>query len=209
MGLISFTHQSSLCEGVINCIWPFGNFSKMVWNMLKKEKSVFSITYLLYVKLRCFGFWPFSITFNKAMGTLNSTVRVTVYDRLWSFIAFAIYIILGYWVIGTFREFEKLNLSLIEIVLNNIVMISDTLVALLCIIMDMVNRNNLWEIITTFSEFDEVVKIYIILLARQEFDSIFFPFLFRWKDMAINSILIHTENGCCGQWQQLYSPHMR
>lgn len=129
---------------------------KMFWKSRRHENTVIALTSWLYLIVRFFGLWSFTIESNatvvKSKG--ECAVCIKLLDWLWAVITFSYYCISTVIQIGAIAKFQELNSTLIEIVINNVTIVSDILIALLCIIMDIVNRKRLWKMILIFHEFD-------------------------------------------------------
>lgn len=126
----------------------------------RHENTVIALTSWLYLVVRIFGFWPFTIEFN-ASGVKNrgSTVCIKPFDWLWFVVTSCYYLISTIILLGNLVEFQRFYLSLIEIVISNVTVVSDITIALLCCIMDMINRKRLWRTILIFHDFDEEVML--------------------------------------------------
>lgn len=138
----------------------------MVWNSRPSNgNDFFSLASLFYVMIRVFGFWPFSIEFigrvtNKK---IQSVVCVKLHDWIWLILSLAIYVVLIIVVVFNMnlaaqdRNTTEKSTT-VEAIISDIAIVSGILVVIFSIIMDMINRKDLWHIITIFNEFDEEVK---------------------------------------------------
>lgn len=129
---------------------------KMMWNARPPKNNAFSSILKIFVIARCFGFCPFSIP---TKGKLKeNTICVKKIDWLWFIVSLSIYISFMVFVIVKYKHRDITELSIMEFILNRIALLGDNSIALMCIVMDMINRKMLWKILTTFSEFDDEVK---------------------------------------------------
>lgn len=132
----------------------------------RHENTVIALTFWLYLFVRIFGFWPFTIKFNA--NNRGSAVRIKSFDWFWFVVTTCYYFmsISTIILIGTLTKFQRLNSSLIEIVISNVTIVSDITIALVCSIMDMINRKQLWRTILAYHDFDqEVMKFLDVLKA--------------------------------------------
>lgn len=177
----------------------------MIWkNRQSIGGDIYSLTSWLHIVNRLFGFWPFTIEFNTrgANNRNQSFVCVKAWDWIWFVLSLVIYgsfnIILINMALNA-QDTPDLYLAsgskLIEIVIANITTLCSILVGFLSIIMDMINRTDIWWIINTFNEFDEEVKFYIRINRSSWDKSVFIPD-FRWRNWDTNLITIITRNGC-------------
>lgn len=141
--------------------------------MVSKNRSsnggdVFSVASWLHVLSRAFGFWPFSIKFStKGGGCANRKIESIVYvkarDWIWFTLFVAVYIILNIVLISVDLTATDLNSSndsgSIEATITYVAMISSISVSVYSLIMGMINREDIWRIITTFNYFDNEVKV--------------------------------------------------
>lgn len=177
----------------------------MIWkNLSLKNSDIFSLTSWIYVMARVIGYWPFSVKFNKRFGNTNmkSVVNVKLRDFIWYMLSIIIAVIpISFPLIAMIARDDTRNVALhtrfIELLVGNISLMLSTLSALFCLIMDMINRNDIWQIITIYKEFDEEVNIYVYIDIhmngiKNKFDR---SYGFRWTNLDTNLITIINENG--------------
>lgn len=137
----------------------------MIWrNRPSNGGGVFSLTSWLYVINRVFGCWPFSIEFivRGSNKTVQSVVCVKSRDWIWFILALVIRVlicnaILVSTILTTLNIRSSTGSRYIGIIINNVTSVSWVLAMLFSIIMDMINRKDIWRIITLLHEFDEEV----------------------------------------------------
>lgn len=123
----------------------------MFWKDYRKRNDIFSLTLLVYVTARVFGFWPFSIEFDAKCQ--KSHTKVTKLDYMWFIVTLAFYCV-GI-RFATYNPFPSAEFSFTEVALNQLTQLVNILIIVLCIVMDMVNRNILWKIIVKLKIFDD------------------------------------------------------
>lgn len=128
----------------------------MIWKDCRRADNIFSITLWAYVIARVFGNWPFSIEFNARNG--SSRVRVTKIDFAWFLLSLCIYASFNWFAV--FDQLGHHEASLVEVTVSQISQIIIILVAMLSIIMDLINRNVIWQMVLTFHAFDEEVRVF-------------------------------------------------
>lgn len=125
----------------------------MIWKYCHRADNIFSITIWIYMIARALGNWPFSIEFNAKNG--SSRVRVSKLDFAWFVLSLCIYASFNRF--STFEQSGHIKSSFVEYLVSLISQISSILVAMLSIIMDLMNRNVIWQMILSFHAFDEEV----------------------------------------------------
>lgn len=135
-------------------------------DLTSKRDNIFSLTSWLHVMVRVFGYWPFSIKFSTAGANekTHSYVCIKGSDWLWFIVSIVILVLLSsLLIIVIIKANQNTNskAKLIEGIIGNITVLSFTLVGLFSVIMDMINRNDLWKTISIFYDFDEEVGKYV------------------------------------------------
>lgn len=127
---------------------------KMVWNRNHPTNGIFSIILIIYRLLRAFGLLAFSIDYDEKQKFTK--VHQTVFDWVWLIIA-----IITNALLMSFNALNKLNEELpskMEKMGNILLPIGGCAITIFSIIMDMVNRKDIWKIVTTLNEVDEEVN---------------------------------------------------
>lgn len=127
----------------------------MIWHKRDKRNDIFSLTLWVYVMARVFGFWPFTIRFDENRN--KPIVCVTKFDYAWFCMSIVFYIMFIHFAVMDHSGHIDQKFTFIEVSLNKMTTLNHILVALLCIILDMVNREVLWKIILKFKAFDDEV----------------------------------------------------
>lgn len=134
----------------------------MLWSKREKKTDIISLTRWVYVMARLFGYWPFTIEFDRSKRPI---VCVTKLDYIWFYLSIIFYTIAIRFALNDLTNHLNQQFTLIEIALNKMTTLNHILVTLLCIILDMANREVLWKIILKFKAFDdEVCAIHFILI---------------------------------------------
>lgn len=120
----------------------------------RSKNDVISLMLWLYGLSRICGNWPFSIEFKRKREL--SRVRVTFVDWLWFVVAFAYYGSIVWF--GIINNFSAVVLSSFELFLSQAMQLSSMAIVTLSLILDMINRNTLWNIVVQFYVFDEEVS---------------------------------------------------
>lgn len=128
----------------------------MLWSWTKShsKNEVFSIIRWVYVFSRVFGFFPFSVVYDKKRQ--SSKVQVAIWDAAWFIIAILIYV--GIVAHSYCHEYNELPKSFIQRLTAFLTLTASCAIAIYGNLMDMVNRKDIWKIITNFHEFDEMVS---------------------------------------------------
>lgn len=139
----------------------------MIWKGCQRRNDIFSLTLWVYVLARMCGFWPFSMSF-KAKNR-SSRVKVTIFDVIWFVFALVFYSVsLRIVTNNPMQDSVEMEVSFTEVALNQLAQYAQIFIILLCIVLDMVNRNVLWNIILKFKSFDdEMVSMGRLLNYRQ------------------------------------------
>lgn len=125
-------------------------------NIHMPHNDVFFSTFWIYVIARYFGFCPFSIE-KKCNKPKEYLVRVKPFDCCWFFVSILMNI--AFMTIGIFKFTARMvtGFEYIEIILSQVTFMSENLIAIMCIVLDMANRRMLLKIITTLNDFDNEV----------------------------------------------------
>lgn len=125
----------------------------MAWNRNHPTNGIFSIILIIYRLLRTFGLLAFSIDYDEKQKFTK--VHQTVFDWVWLIIA-----IITNALLMTFNALNKLNEELPSKMekMGNILLPISCAITIFSIIMDMVNRKDIWKIVTTLNEVDEKVN---------------------------------------------------
>lgn len=84
-------------------------------------------------------------------------ISIEIWDLFRAIIMFLIYLFAAYNLLARYDFLKPFNFSRIESVLIQWTMASFAIIAIITICMDLINRNLLWKIISTFNSFDEQV----------------------------------------------------
>lgn len=126
----------------------------MIWKNRPNGNNVFSVTLRLYIFARIFGYWPFSVHFNESQR--SSKVYLTILDWLWVIIAISLYIASSQ--MTSFQHSIYDNFSFIATFVSRMIEISDIIFTIISILLDLINRRRIWNLIVSYSEFDEEVR---------------------------------------------------
>lgn len=130
---------------------------KMFWQDWRRKNNIFSLTLWIYLLSKLYGNWSFSIEFDAKRH--SSRVRVTPLDWLRFIFNLIFYINCTRYII---HEDAEKNLSTkLEVSITQFAQLISLLVLILSIVLDMINRNALWNIILKFDEFDLEVSVNI------------------------------------------------
>lgn len=108
--------------------------------------------------VRILGYWPFSTA--GANKNIHSYFYIKGCDWFWFIVSIVILVLLScIFIIVIVKANQNMNsqAKLIEGIIGNITVLSFTLVGLFYIIIDMINRYDLWKTISIFYDFDEEV----------------------------------------------------
>lgn len=125
----------------------------MFWKNYAKNNDVFSIALWVYIYLRIFGLWPFSVQFDRK--NRSSSIHVTKLDLLWIVAAVAVYLIFLY--IYEFFNNSPTSFSFIIVRLSKITQLCDFIIVIFSIFLDLINRHRIWQLILNFNDFDQEV----------------------------------------------------
>lgn len=178
----------------------------MIWkNRPSNGNDIFLLVSWFYLINRVFGVWPFSIEFSRrgANKKIQSVVCVKFWDWIWFILSLAIYVLLIIVILNemnlTGQGVERPNVPrYLEVLINNVAVTSDIVATLFAIIMDMINRKDIWKIITTFNDFDE--EVYVCTVNRKEEGQNLSIGSFRCRNWDTDLIIIITRSGY--SWQQ-------
>lgn len=134
----------------------------MIWKGRPyKDNNFLSLVSLLHIVIRIFGYWPFSLQFSARGGGANKKIHSQPRDWIWFVLSLVIRILLSNAaIIGRILTTQKITGSrFIQIMIANVTEVNWVLVMLFSMIMDMINRKDIWKIINTFNEFDEEVSV--------------------------------------------------
>lgn len=120
----------------------------------RKANSVFSVAFPIYVISRIFGFLPFSLAYDRKLRT--TIVRVTVFDIIWLCLSLLLHIFffIFNWIAD---QQSQVTDSRILIISGRLTLWGGFFMAIFAMLMDLLNRNRIWEIIVKFNEFDEEI----------------------------------------------------
>lgn len=124
------------------------------WNKNHPKNGIFAIVLIIYRLSRTLGFLAFSIDYDEKQKLTR--VHQTVFDWVWFIIAIIINALLM-----AFNALNKWNEELsskMEKICNIILPIGGCAITIFSITMDMVNRKDIWKIVTTLNEVDEEVN---------------------------------------------------
>lgn len=154
----------------------------MFWKNRSKNVDVFFVTAPVYVFARIFGFWPFSVQFAQSTST-SVHVHMNCFDSSWFAIAISYFTFFGW--LSFVKTQDYLPYSAVELLVFKMLQVGSVVVSISTIIVDVVNRNRIWNIIVKFNQFDNEVKLTnsqswvqtkktSFIQRRQIIDSIFF-----------------------------------
>lgn len=140
-------------------------FKSTIWTNFTQTSNVFSLTLGVYVLVRFFGYWSFSVEFGKSAKT-RAVIHVKPFDWFWSISSIIICLSCVAYQYQTYYDFAYLNVSLVEMTINEMSLVAISFITIVCIVSDLANRNVIWQIIKNFYDFDEEVSLHDKLLLK-------------------------------------------
>lgn len=169
-------HSSSyihLLNKVVISVHFTTQFSMLWWFWQKNhpQNGLFYIILWTCVFCKCFGLCPFSVQYYDFKQKL-SKVRVTIFDWLWLCPIILMHALQNIFsVIRCMNELPNTFIDFFEIYF--VVFFGSTMI-LVAIFMDMKNREDIWNMVNIFNEFDEKVNqiyflnVFLYLLHRNK-----------------------------------------
>lgn len=128
------------------------------------KSEVFALAKRVQIVARIYGFWPFSINPIAETDDNLSILHTKACDYIWFAVVLVIYTILATIEFVSFRSLATEKYSSNEVILQLMTMISEIVITFAGLIMDMINRQLIWDIILMLNAFDVKViflkKIY-------------------------------------------------
>lgn len=123
------------------------------WNIFDSSKDMISMPQWIIRIGKIFGFLPFTIVHNKKM----QRIYLAPWDCCWMLSSIMIY---GLCIYVVYCEDSKnLPYSMLQVLIVKMATMSGGAVAIFGILMDFLNRHQIWFMIRTFNEFDCQVGI--------------------------------------------------
>lgn len=114
----------------------------------------------IYCFSRCVGLWPFKITYN-SNGSIKEA-RVDLFDKLWLLISICLHSVATFFTYGDATNAYIIGHFNFAQMIFSMSQIPDYLLGVVCIILDMFNRNRLVNVLKNIIIFDREVSLKIM-----------------------------------------------